>query len=85
MAPEHIHLIGIGGTGMTSLAGLLHLGGYRVTGSDRELYPPTSTVLEGLGIEVRQGFSPANLDPAPDLVVVGNAVSRGNPEVEETP
>ena len=50
MAPEHIHLIGIGGTGMTALAGLLHLSGCRVTGSDRDLYPPTSTVLEGLGM-----------------------------------
>jgi len=84
VAPQHIHLIGVGGTGMTALAGLLHLSGCRVTGSDGTLYPPTSTVLAKLGIEVRSGFSTANLDPAPDLVVVGNAVSRGNPEVEET-
>jgi UDP-N-acetylmuramate: L-alanyl-gamma-D-glutamyl-meso-diaminopimelate ligase len=68
---------------MTALAGLLHLSGCRVTGSDRELYPPTSTILEGLGVEVHTGFSPANLDPAPDLVVVGNAISRGNLEAEE--
>jgi len=80
---EHIHLIGIGGTGMTALAGLLHEAGCRVTGSDRALYPPTSTILERLGLEVHEGFDPAQLDPAPQLVVVGNAVSRGNPEVEE--
>ena len=83
MAREHVHLIGIGGTGMTALAGLLHLAGSRVTGSDRELYPPTSTILDGLGLEVSSGFDAANLDPAPDLVVVGNAISRGNPEVEQ--
>ena len=83
MSREHVHLIGIGGTGMTALAGLLHLSGCRVTGSDRELYPPTSTILEGLGIEVHTGFSPRHLEPTPDLVVVGNAISRGNAEAEE--
>jgi len=76
-------MIGIGGTGMTALAGLLDAAGCRVSGSDHGLYPPTSTVLEGLGIEVRSGFDPANLLPAPDLVVIGNAVRRGNPEAEE--
>jgi UDP-N-acetylmuramate: L-alanyl-gamma-D-glutamyl-meso-diaminopimelate ligase len=80
---EHVHLIGIGGTGMTALAGLLHLSGCRVTGSDRVLYPPTSTILEGLGVEVYTGFSAQHLQPTPDLVVVGNAISRGNAEAEE--
>jgi len=79
---EHVHLIGIGGTGMTSLAGLLHESGCRVTGSDGALYPPSSTILSDLGLEVHEGFDAAHLDPAPDLVVVGNAISRGNPEAE---
>ncbi len=83
MAKEHIHLIGIGGTGMTALAGLLLEAGCRVTGSDRALYPPTSEILATLGLVVHQGFDPANLTPAPDLVVVGNAISRGNLELEE--
>lgn len=83
MAKEHIHLVGIGGTGMASLAGLLHQGGARVTGSDKALYPPTSTLLAELGLDVRVGFDRANLDPKPDLVVIGNAISRGNPEAEE--
>jgi UDP-N-acetylmuramate: L-alanyl-gamma-D-glutamyl-meso-diaminopimelate ligase len=82
LAQEHVHLIGIGGTGMTSLAGLLHQAGCRVTGSDGPLYPPTSTILASLGLELFEGFSANNLDPAPDLIVVGNAISRGNPEVE---
>jgi len=79
---EWVHLIGVGGTGMTALAGLLHESGCRVTGSDGRLYPPTSTILEQLGLDVHVGFDEAHLDPAPDLVVVGNAISRGNPEVE---
>jgi UDP-N-acetylmuramate: L-alanyl-gamma-D-glutamyl-meso-diaminopimelate ligase len=77
-------MIGIGGTGMTALAGLLHEKGCRVTGSDGKLYPPTSTILQKLGLEVHEEFDPAHLAPGPDLVVVGNAASRGNPEVEET-
>jgi len=80
---EHIHLIGIGGTGMTALAGLLQASGCRVTGSDGALYPPTSSILKRLGLEVYQGFDASHLRPAPDLVVVGNATSRGNPEIEE--
>jgi UDP-N-acetylmuramate: L-alanyl-gamma-D-glutamyl-meso-diaminopimelate ligase len=83
VAREHVHLIGIGGTGMTALAGLLVERGARVTGSDRELYPPTSTLLAEMGIEVGTGFDPARLRPDPDLVVVGNAVKRGNPEAED--
>ena len=83
MAREHVHLIGIGGTGMTALAGLLHASGCRVTGSDMKIYPPTSKILQDLAVTVHTGFDPAHVDPAPDLVVVGNAVVRGNPEVEE--
>ena len=83
MAHEHIHLIGIGGTGMTSLAGLLREAGAEVTGSDGPLYPPTSTILAEMGIRVFEGYDPRHLDPAPDLVVIGNAVRRGNAEAEE--
>jgi UDP-N-acetylmuramate: L-alanyl-gamma-D-glutamyl-meso-diaminopimelate ligase len=82
VAREHFHLIGIGGTGMTSLAGLLQAAGCRVTGSDRQLYPPTSEILRALRIEIEVGFDAARLEPSPDVVVIGNAVSRGNHEVE---
>jgi UDP-N-acetylmuramate: L-alanyl-gamma-D-glutamyl-meso-diaminopimelate ligase len=80
--PRHIHLIGICGTAMASLAGMLQERGFRVTGSDAASYPPMSTFLELLGIPVAQPFAEANLDPRPDLVVVGNALSRGNVELE---
>jgi UDP-N-acetylmuramate: L-alanyl-gamma-D-glutamyl-meso-diaminopimelate ligase len=83
VAKEHIHLIGIGGTGMASTAGLFQQTGCRVTGSDGPLYPPTSTILAEMGIHVFEGYDAAHLTPAPDLVVVGNAVRRGNPEAEE--
>ncbi len=79
---KHIHLIGICGTAMASLAGMLQERGFRVTGSDAAAYPPMSTFLESLGIPVAQSFAEANLDPSPDLVVVGNALSRGNVELE---
>jgi len=79
---KHIHLIGICGTAMASLAGLLQTRGHRVTGSDTAAYPPMSDFLGSLGIRVAQPFSPANLEPRPDLVVVGNVVSRGNVELE---
>ena len=83
--PEaHIHLIAVCGTAMASLAGMLKEQGYRVTGSDQHIYPPMSTFMERLGIEVLEGFDSARLEPAPALVVIGNAVSRGNPEVEAT-
>ena len=68
---------------MASLAGMLQARGHRVTGSDQNVYPPMSTMLRDLGIEVLQGFRAENLTPAPDCVVVGNAIPRGNPEVEE--
>ena len=80
--PKHIHLIGICGTAMASLAGMLQERGFRVTGSDAAAYPPMSTFLESLGILVAQPFAEANLSPRPDLVVVGNALSRGNVELE---
>jgi UDP-N-acetylmuramate: L-alanyl-gamma-D-glutamyl-meso-diaminopimelate ligase len=79
---ESIYLIGIGGAAMAPLAGMLAERGYRVTGSDTGVYPPASTLLEKLGIRWHQGFSEDHLTPAPDLVVIGNAASRGNPEVE---
>ncbi len=78
----HYHLIGICGTAMASLAGMLQASGHQVTGSDQNVYPPMSTMLEGLGIAVAQGYKPENLEPAPDVVVVGNAIMRGNPELE---
>jgi UDP-N-acetylmuramate: L-alanyl-gamma-D-glutamyl-meso-diaminopimelate ligase len=80
--PKHIHLIGICGTAMASLAGMLQERGFRVTGSDAASYPPMSTFLDSLGIPVAQPFAEANLNPRPDLVVVGNALSRGNVELE---
>ncbi|HET9406481.1 MAG TPA: UDP-N-acetylmuramate:L-alanyl-gamma-D-glutamyl-meso-diaminopimelate ligase [Candidatus Sulfotelmatobacter sp.] len=79
---KHIHLIGICGTAMASLAGMLKQRGFRVTGSDAAAYPPMSDFLRELGIPVAQPFQAANLKPRPDLVVVGNAISRGNPELE---
>ncbi|MBC7795256.1 MAG: UDP-N-acetylmuramate:L-alanyl-gamma-D-glutamyl-meso-diaminopimelate ligase, partial [Pyrinomonadaceae bacterium] len=78
----HYHLIGICGTAMASLAGMLQARGHRVTGSDQNVYPPMSTQLATLGITVFQGYKPENLDVNPDCVIIGNAVSRGNAEVE---
>ncbi|MEO6817355.1 MAG: UDP-N-acetylmuramate:L-alanyl-gamma-D-glutamyl-meso-diaminopimelate ligase [Edaphobacter sp.] len=79
---KHIHLIGICGTAMASLAGMLQQQGHRVTGSDASAYPPMSDLLAGLKIEVREPYNESNLEPRPDLVVVGNAISRGNVELE---
>jgi UDP-N-acetylmuramate: L-alanyl-gamma-D-glutamyl-meso-diaminopimelate ligase len=81
-APRHIHLSGICGTAMASLAGLLQLEGHRITGSDKAAYPPMSDLLRSLGIPILEPYAEANLDAKPDLVVIGNALSRGNPEVE---
>ncbi|MHB1022818.1 MAG: UDP-N-acetylmuramate:L-alanyl-gamma-D-glutamyl-meso-diaminopimelate ligase [Acidobacteriaceae bacterium] len=81
-AKQHIHLIGICGTAMASLAGLLQLRGHRVTGSDAAAYPPMSDLLHSLGIAVAEPYAEANLQPHPDLVIVGNAISRGNVELE---
>ena len=82
MEDKHIHLIGICGTAMASLAGMLKQRGFRVTGSDAAAYPPMSDFLSELGIPVAQPFDARNLQPSPDLVVVGNAISRGNAELE---
>ncbi len=78
----HIHILGICGTFMGSLAQLAKSMGHRVTGSDKNVYPPMSTQLEAAGIELIEGFDPSQLDLNPDLVVVGNVVSRGNPVME---
>src|SRR5690348_8519602 len=79
---KHIHLIGICGTAMASLAGMLKHRGFHVTGSDAAAYPPMSDFLRDLGIPVAQPFDAKNLEPKPDLVVIGNAISRGNVELE---
>jgi UDP-N-acetylmuramate: L-alanyl-gamma-D-glutamyl-meso-diaminopimelate ligase len=81
-SPRHIHLSGICGTAMASLAGLLQLQGHRITGSDSAAYPPMSDLLRSLGIPILEPYAESNLTPPPDLVVIGNALSRGNPEVE---
>jgi UDP-N-acetylmuramate: L-alanyl-gamma-D-glutamyl-meso-diaminopimelate ligase len=79
----HYHLIGICGTAMASLAGMLQARGHRVTGSDENVYPPMSTMLESIGIQLMKGYDAPHVG-SPDIVVVGNAIPRGNPEVEET-
>ncbi len=80
---HHIHLMGICGTGMASLAGLLRQRGYRITGSDRNVYPPMSDLLESLGIPVFPDYHSENLSGRPDLVIVGNVITRDNPEAVE--
>ena len=78
----HIHILGICGTFMGGIALLAREKGHRVTGSDAHVYPPMSTQLEAAGIELMRGYKAEHLQPAPDVVVVGNAMSRGNPAVE---
>src|SRR5246500_5077943 len=78
----HVHILGISGTFMGGIAAIARAAGHRVTGSDRNVYPPMSTQLESLGIDVIQGFGAGQLDPAPDIVVVGNVMTRGYPVVE---
>ena len=79
--PRRVHFIAIAGTGMGSLAGLLHARGVTVTGSDNQLYPPMSTLLERAGIPVHESFRAEHvLEAEPDLVVIGNAVRPDNPE-----
>ena len=78
----HIHILGICGTFMGGAAVLARQLGHKVTGSDANVYPPMSTLLESQGIEIIEGFDPPQLEPRPDLVVIGNAMSRGNPCVE---
>ena len=82
MTGKHVHLIGICGTAMASLAGMLREKGHRVTGSDTAAYPPMSDQLAAMGIAVMEPYAASNLDQRPDVVVVGNAISRGNPELE---
>jgi len=79
----HYHLIGICGTAMASLAGMLQTRGYKITGSDQNVYPPMSTQLESLGIKILNGYKAENANIGADCVIVGNAISRGNPELEE--
>lgn len=81
-AIKHIHLIGIAGTGMGTLAGMLKQSGYHVTGSDQGVYPPMSDQLATWKIKVQQGFSPTHLQPRPDLVIIGNACRPSNPEAQ---
>jgi UDP-N-acetylmuramate: L-alanyl-gamma-D-glutamyl-meso-diaminopimelate ligase len=82
-AGGHIHLMGICGTAMASLAGLLKDRGFRITGSDQNPYPPMSTQLESLGISILKGYKKENLEPRPDFVIVGNVISAGNEEAQE--
>ena len=77
---KHIHLMGICGTAMASLAGILKNKGYYVTGSDQNVYPPMSLFLEEMNINIKKGYTGDNLDPRPDLVIVGNVITRQNPE-----
>src|SRR4051812_9415810 len=78
----HVHTLGICGTFMGGIAAIARAAGHRVTGSDKNVYPPMSTQLEALGINIVQGFEAAQLDPAPDVVVVGNVMTRGQPVIE---
>jgi len=80
--PERVHVLGISGSAMAPVAGMLKERGFYVTGSDLNVYPPASTLLDSLGIRWNEGFREENLQPAPDLAVVGNIVARGNPEIE---
>lgn len=84
MLRPHYHLVGICGTAMASLAGMLLAKGFKVTGSDANVYPPMSTHLESMGIKINEGYKPEHLQPHPDYVVIGNAIPRGNAEVEYT-
>lgn len=78
----HVHILGICGTFMAGIAALAREAGHKVTGSDAAAWPPMSTQLEALGIDVMSGYEPAHLEPAPDQVVVGNVISRGNSAIE---
>ena len=80
--PMHVHFLGVCGTFMAGLALIARELGHRVTGSDQNVYPPMSGVLARAGVDPITGYDPAQLDPAPDVVVVGNSMTRGNPCVE---
>ncbi len=79
---SHVHLLGIAGSAMSPVAGMLKERGFHVTGTDVNVYPPASTLLDSLGIRWNEGYNTENLQPAPDLAVIGNAISRGNAELE---
>jgi UDP-N-acetylmuramate: L-alanyl-gamma-D-glutamyl-meso-diaminopimelate ligase len=79
---QHVHILGIAGTFMGGVAAIAKAAGFRVTGSDRNVYPPMSDQLVALGIDLTQGYGAEQLDDRPDIVVVGNALSRGSPVVE---
>ncbi len=79
---NHIHIMGVCGTGMAAMAGMLKESGYRVTGSDQNVYPPMSDFLADAGIDVMEGYRPENLDPRPDLVIVGNVIQAVFPEAQ---
>ena len=78
----HVHILGICGSFMGGIAAIAKSLGHKVTGSDKNVYPPMSTQLEALGIELTEGYCESQFDPAPDMVVIGNAMSRGTPAVE---
>jgi len=80
---KHIHILGICGTFMGGIAAIAKQSGYRVTGCDANVYPPMSTQLEAMGIELIEGWGPEQLELKPDMFVIGNVVSRGNPLMEE--
>ena len=80
----HVHILGICGTFMGGLALIAREAGHRVTGADSGIYPPMSSMLAEQGIKLHEGYDPAQLSPAPDCVIIGNAMSRGNPAVEHT-
>jgi len=82
ISPMHVHILGICGTFMGGVAALARAAGFRVSGSDRNVYPPMSTQLQALGIAVTEGFDAAQLTPAPDVVLVGNVMTRGQPVIE---
>ena len=79
---KHVHFLGICGTAMGAVASAMARKGYVVTGTDANVYPPMSTFLENEGIQIFQGYNPANIPADTDLVIIGNAMSRGNVEVE---
>src|ERR1700728_2174230 len=78
----HIHILGICGTFMGGIAAIARAAGFRVTGSDRNVYPPMSTQLRALGIELIEGYEAAQLEPEPQMIVVGNVMTRGMPVIE---
>ena len=78
----HVHILGICGTFMGGIAALARAAGHRVTGSDRDVYPPMSTQLAALGIELIEGYGLEQLELKPDMIVIGNVMSRGMPVIE---